>query len=167
MRTSGLVFALGLSLMTAGCTAEGPDPETSTSAPAITDRTPDPMLSTTSGPGADLVGRFEVQIPVDAGPRDYATGTTTFEDGVPVAYEVASGDIVDYIAERFGLEGDPPANEGFSYLNTINQVRRGGYPWTLHPGDILNLSAYHITSIGSINGEVLAEEPPDPMPPQR
>ncbi|MFC5503120.1 hypothetical protein ACFPJ4_12795 [Lysinimonas soli] len=116
--------------------------------------------------GTDMVGKYHVEIPVDNGPENYATGTVTLDSaGHPAAYVVASGDVIDYIADRFGFFS--PSGEGFDYLNTINQVRRGGYPWTIYAGDTLNLSAYTILNVGSIDGKVLNEAPPDPMPAQR
>ena len=47
-----------------------------------------------------------------------------------MSYHVVAGDLTDYIADRFGFFD--PANadasgSGTDYLNTINQVRRGGY----------------------------------------
>jgi hypothetical protein len=108
-----------------------------------------------------LVGQWTVEIPIDNGPSAYAMGTTTTDrNGVPVAYVVAPGDDISYITDRFGFESH-------DYLDTINQVRRGGYPFPLYAGDTLNLSAFTVTSVGSINGRVLDDPPPDPLPPQR
>jgi hypothetical protein len=113
-----------------------------------------------------MVGQYQVEIPVDKGPENYATGTVTLDaDGHPATYVVAPGDVIDYIAHRFGFYAS--SGEGFDYLNTVNQVRRGGYPWTIYAGDTLNLSAYTITTIGTINGKVLNEAPPNPMPAQK
>ena len=67
-------------------------------------------------------------------------------------------DGTEFVAERLGLPS--------AYLVTINQVRRGttGVLWE---GDILNLDAHTITSVGTINGSVLSEAAPEPMPQQR
>ncbi|TPW75761.1 hypothetical protein [Schumannella soli] len=102
-----------------------------------------------------------MRIPVDGGSREYATGTVSYApDGTPAAYRAASGDLIDYVAERFGFPD-------YAYLNMINQVRRGGYPWPLYAGDTLNLSAYHVTSVGDVQGQVKNEAPPSPLPAQR
>jgi len=118
-----------------------------------------------------MVGPYPVEVAVDNGPEPYAEGTVTRDAaGVPIAYLTASGDIMDYIAERFGFfDPDLPGqyNSGLGYINTINEVRRGGYPWTLYAGDVLNLSPYRITAVGSQNGVVKHESPPTPMPPQQ
>ncbi len=109
-----------------------------------------------------MIGSFQVELPVDNGPRNYATGTVTVDaDGRPASYTVAPGDQSEYIAERFGF-----LVRGIEYLNVINQVRRGGYPWALYAGDTLNLSAYTVLSVGTINGKVLNDPPPNPLPPQ-
>ncbi|TPW73058.1 hypothetical protein FJ658_07365 [Schumannella sp. 10F1B-5-1] len=109
----------------------------------------------------DRIGSYAVRLPVDAGSREYATGAVTLDSaGRPASYTVASGDLVDYIAERFGFPD-------FGYLNTLNRVRRGGYPWPIYPGDTLNLSAYTVTTVGDIQGVVRNEAPPSPLPQQR
>lgn len=136
---------------------------------------PDPSLTTTIPPitpahvraavGADKVDKFQVEVPVDNGAENYATGTVTMDSsGRPAAYVVASGDVIDFIAHRFGFFSD--SGQGFEYLNAINQVRRGGYPWTIYAGDTINLSAYTVLTVGSVNGKVLNEAPPVPLPPQ-
>ncbi len=107
----------------------------------------------------DHVHYFLVRVPTDSGPREYAQGTAVLDaEGVPIAYEVAPGEILDYVEERFGL---PPI-----YLVVLNQVRRG-YTGMLYAGDTINLDAQTILTVGDINGEVLAEPAPDPLPPQR
>jgi hypothetical protein len=120
--------------------------------------------------GEGMVSRYRVEIPVDNGPEPHAMGTvTTDAHGVPASYRAAPDDLTDFIAERFGFferQDDPSYNSGINYLNTINQVRRGGYPWTLYAGDTLNLSAFTITSVGDQDGVVKHEPAPDPMPPQ-
>ena len=145
-----------------------PQPTTSRTPTATQLQTPTPRdLRASVAPGN--VGCFPVEVPLDNGPRKYAMGTaTTDSSGVPISYKVASGDVIDYIADRFGFFNPcPRAGLGFAYLNTINQVRRGGYPWPLYAGDTLNLSAYKITSVGTINGQVKHEAAPDPMPQQK
>jgi hypothetical protein len=97
-------------------------------------------------------------VPRDSGPREYAIGEVQYdESGTPSFYIVGSGDLIEFVAERLGLHS--------AYLVTINQVRRGttGVLWE---GDVLNLNPQTITSVGTINGSVLSEAPPDPMPPQ-
>ena len=85
--------------------------------------------------------------------------------GAIVAYRAVSGDLLDFVGERFGLTHD-------SYIVTINQIRRGG-PDTpdgnpiLYAGDVVNLSAFTMTKYGSVNGLVHDDPPPDPMPPQQ
>jgi hypothetical protein len=107
-----------------------------------------------------MVGTDQVEIPVDNGPENYAEGTVTVDAaGHPASYIVARGDVIDYIAHRFGFRS-------FDYLNTINQVRRGGYPWPLYRGDTLNLSANTILTVGTSDGKVLNGPPPSPLPPQ-
>jgi hypothetical protein len=85
--------------------------------------------------------------------------------GRPASYVVASGDVVDYVAHRFSFFS--PSGEGFDYLNTINQVRRGGYPWTISARDALNLSAHTILTVANIERKALNESPPNPLPAQR
>jgi len=162
------VAALSLTVIVAlsACALDGvPGPSAS---PSIeSSHEPAPPVTPTPRPPLVSIGGFPAQVPVDGGPREYAMGTVTLDDeGVPMAYLVASGDLVDFIAERFGFEG-LGGGSPISYVNIINQVRRGKDAGFLYAGDVLNLSPYTITSIGSINGEVLDDEPPDPMPPQR
>ena len=68
-----------------------------------------------------------------------------------------SDDSLEFVADRLGL--------GLAYLYTINSVRRDGPQ--LFIGDSINLSAFHITSIGDQNGVVSDNSPPSPMPQQR
>ena len=125
---------------------------TSTRIPAGTD---------TYGPSARVGEYLEPIIPVDHGPRKYATGTVTNDVlGRPLSYTVAPEDVIDYVQERLGFGYDG------HYLVTINQVRRGDTA-TLYVGDTLNLSPFHVTSIGNINGRVLDEKAPKPLPPQQ
>jgi len=146
---------------------------------AVPHATPTPSPSPTSTKAlarkdpSVWIGRYPIEIPVDNGPERYAMGTVTTDgDGVPVAYKVARGDIIDYIAERFGFWVG--LNEpGFDYLNTINQVRRGTVVggsdenFALYAGDTLNLSPYTVTTVGDENGRVIPGPLPTPLPPQR
>ncbi len=146
----------------AGLTVNKPLPTPST-AP---DSTPTATPASHASLGSGMVGKYQVEIPIDNGPENYATGTVTLDaNGHPASYVVAPGDVIDYIAHRFGFFSTSGA--AFDYLNTINQVRRGGYPWTIYAGDTLNLDASTITTVGTINGKVLNETPPNPMPPQK
>ena len=145
-----------------GLTVDKPLPPSPSPSGSPSTASADGRASAASG----AVGAFQVEIPVDKGPENFATGTVTLDaEGHPASYLVAPGDVIDYIAHRFGFYA--PSGEGFDYLNTINQVRRGGYPWTIYAGDTLNLSASTITTVGTINGTVLNGAPPDPMPPQK
>jgi hypothetical protein len=140
---------------------------------ASTDAPVTPRATPTPNPSVGMIGAFQIEIPVDSGSRQFATGkVTTDRNGVPSSYTVASGDVIDYVAARFGFF-DPSSGEGFNYLNTINQVRRGTYPnapdgnFALFAGDILNLSAYTMGSVGSENGHVIPGPMPSPAPAQR
>ena len=138
----------------AGFTVDKPLPTAS----SIRAGLPAPYRIATAGDGN--VGQYPVEIPVDNGPGNYAHGTVTLDaNGHPASYVVAKGDVIDYVARRFGFST-------FDYLNTINQVRRGGYPWSLYAGDTLNLSATTILTVGTSDGKVLNGPPPKPLPPQ-
>ncbi|WP_167043856.1 MULTISPECIES: hypothetical protein [unclassified Salinibacterium] len=101
---------------------------------------------------------WKQQIPSDGGPREFANGTpTNNENGTPVAYVVAPGDVGAIVAERFCVN--------LAYLSTLNSVRRSGV-WNLHPGDTLNLDAHTILSVGDEAGAVLENMSPSPIPPQ-
>lgn len=89
---------------------------------------------------------YPVQIPRDDGPMKYAEGTAITEGTKVVAYEVAPGDIYDYIAKRFHLTND-------GYLLVLNEERRGEAA-PLYEGDVLNLSAYTLDKYGTVNGRV-------------
>ncbi|KQQ20589.1 hypothetical protein ASF48_08160 [Rathayibacter sp. Leaf299] len=92
------------------------------------------------------VGLEPQQRPDDRGSREYATGEPILgPDGVPVAYVVGSGDIPEYIADRFCLE--------VSYLDRINEPRRGSSA-ELFEGDTLNLDAATATTVGDVNGVI-------------
>jgi hypothetical protein len=138
----------------AGMVVDKPLPTAS----SIQNGLPAPYKIATAGDGN--VGQYPVEIPVDNGPGNYARGTVTLDaTGHPASYLVAKGDVIDYVARRFGFSS-------FGYLNTINQVRRGGYPWSLYAGDTLNLSASTILKVGTSDGKVLNGPPPNPLPPQ-
>lgn len=92
------------------------------------------------------VGLEPQQRPDDRGSREYATGEPILgPDGVPVAYVVGSGDVPEYIADRFCLE--------VSYLDRINEPRRGSSA-ELFEGDTLNLDAATATTVGDVNGVI-------------
>jgi hypothetical protein len=113
-----------------------------------------------------MVGPYPIIIPTDNGPDDGATGTVELgPDGTPEAYVLGDGDRRAQVLQRFGLINDF-ATQQLDYLDTINQVRRGTRP-SFDYGDTINLSAYTITSIGDVDGDVLDDPPPDPLPPQR
>ena len=100
---------------------------------------------------------WALQIPVDGGPQEYAMGVATLDaDGVPASYEVVSGDNPEFVAERFCIN--------LAYLYAINSVRRGDQ--TLFVGDIVNLNAHTILTVGDQNGIATAGPAPDPIPPQ-
>ena len=108
---------------------------------------------------SEAVAGWRPQVPVDGGPRKFATGTAVLDvNGTPVAYTVAGGDVGASIADRFCVN--------LSYLNAINGVRRNGAT-NLHPGDTLNLDAHTIFSVGDEQGVVLQNRAPWPIPPQR
>jgi hypothetical protein len=99
---------------------------------------------------------YRVEVPsADSGPAQYATGTPIMEGSKVVAYKVASGDIYDFVVKRFGLSND-------GYVIAVNAIRRGNV--NLYAGDVLNLSAYTMRKYGSVNGKVMRNPDPDPMP---
>ncbi|HEX4401488.1 MAG TPA: hypothetical protein VHZ98_09195 [Galbitalea sp.] len=100
---------------------------------------------------------WQVEIPSDGPARLYAEGSPIFEGTQLVAYKVAPGDILDFICDRFHL-----SNNG--YIVGVNQIRRGSA--LIYAGDVLNLSAYTMHKYGSINGKVLDNPDPIPMPSQ-
>lgn len=102
----------------------------------------------------------EAQQPVDCGPIPYATGTARLdENGTPVAYIAAPGDIWEFIAKRFDL--------GTAYLTGINAVRRD-VPSVVYAGDTINLDPATILTVGDEDGVVARHEDrlPDPHLPQ-
>lgn len=119
----------------------------------------DPYADGAPGSLATL-GGLPMRIPVDLGPREYASGRAILdEQGVPVAYVAASGDIQEFVADRFCL--------GLAYLHNLNSVRRDIADGVgLFAGDTLNLNPYTVVSVGDQNGRVADNPPPDPLPPQ-
>ena len=172
-------------LLLSGCVQGSPAKSTSLGSPRVESSSqspsisavPTPMPTPTATRGAariapGMVGRFPVEIPVDLGPREYATGTVMLDsEGVPASYRVSSGDVIDYVAERFGFYDPSGDQEPFAYLNTINQVRRGTYDGAPDSNfqlyAVLNLSPYTIATIGNENGKVLSGPMPSPAPPQK
>ncbi|MFT4284459.1 MAG: hypothetical protein QM598_06465 [Protaetiibacter sp.] len=153
LRVAGICAAIPL---LAACTSPDASPLPIASPAASPIET---SLPTSSSPSAEMVGAYEIQTPTDLGPSEYANGVVILDgSGTPVAYEVASGDIFDFVADRLGIDGN--------YIATINQVRRG-YTSVLFAGDTLNLDPHTITSVGTFNGRVLDEPTPEPMPPQK
>lgn len=71
-------------------------------------------------------------VAVDGGATGGARGEAVVEDGAPVAYAVAAGDLIDEVAARFGLTADDVL-----YLNPARTPPSGMR--TLHPGEVLNL----------------------------
>jgi hypothetical protein len=84
----------------------------------------------------------------------------TAEDGSPIAYIVAAGDDLQWIATRFCLRPD--------WLADINSVRRDATQ-DLYVGDTLNLDAHTIFTVGDQNGRALSRAVPEGwiLPPQR
>jgi hypothetical protein len=117
-----------------------------------------PWVFTTEDDPEQVRG-WRPQIAVDGGVRDYATGEAVLNaDGVPVAYTVGSGDVIDFVRERFCLNSH--------YLYAINHVRRDSRS-ALFVGDTLNLDAHTILTVGSQNGVIYDNKPPSVIPPQR
>lgn len=107
----------------------------------------------------EQLGGMSLLVPIDRGPMPFAEGTATFDDvGVPVSYEVASGDSWEGVSARFCV--------GPIWLTWINSVRRSGQD--LFVGDVLNLDAHTIFTVGDQNGVVHDNPaPPFKLPPQR
>lgn len=163
----------------AGSTPASPEPVLEQAAPTATatggaeaqaSSDPTPSVDSTCGPvelyepwsserpSVSSLGGSRLRIPSDRGAREHANGEVVSDDvGRPVAYIVAPDDVWTVVAERLCLHVD--------YINSLNQVRRNSAA-TLYAGDTLNLSPYTVTSVGSENGEVHDNPPPDPMPAQ-
>jgi hypothetical protein len=113
----------------------------------------------TSPDDPEQIGGWKLQVAVDGGSREFATGKPILDAaGTPVAYVVAPGDVGAVVSERFC--------QNLAYLNAINGTRRDG-AMTLFAGDTLNLDAHTILTVGDQNGVVYSHPAPDPMPPQR
>lgn len=104
----------------------------------------------------DLPGSVPCLLPwgpdalVDHGPTTFAHGETILDvRGVPVAYLVAHGDAPLSVAERFGLD--------LGWLLSLNCARRSSI--ALYDGDVLNLSMYTVTTVGSQNGGTHGSRP--------
>ncbi len=153
MRQRLLILPL-VALALVGCADQVPPAQPSspdTSAAAT------PVESSSPTPGVGKVGAYQVRIPVDGGPRQYAMGTVQLDgQGIPASYQVVADDLATEVAARFGF---PDAG----YLVTINAVRRGT-TLVLYVGDTLNLSASTIASVGDVNGQVLSEAMPVTAP---
>lgn len=160
-------------LLLAGCTnaesldaaSSAPPSDAPTSAsPTDTSPTSEPTTpspSSTSDAGYEVAGSL-VDPPVDQGSGEQASGVANYVDEALLSYAVVAGDEFEAIAHRFDLE--------VAYLITINGVRRGGEdeaPTYLYAGDTINLSAFHILSIGDQGGVTYENPPPSPLPPQR
>ena len=130
---SGAVAPAAGGTPTSAASSNAPEPTLSGCVPAeFADRSP--------------LGLEPQQRPDDRGSREYATGEPILgPDGVPVAYVVGSGDIPEYIADRFCIE--------VSYLDRINAPRRGSSA-ELFEGDTLNLDAATATTVGDVNGVI-------------
>lgn len=177
----GTTLAIGImALVLTGCTPPAdPSAESTPSAPAasIADSgraapaspaaaTPaecDPATSThpvTDPDDPEQLGGRSLAVPRDGGVTALASGEAILnDDGVPVAYRVASGDALFTIAARFCLTED--------WLQLINHARRDNA--SLYPGDTLNLDAHTIFSVGDENGVVAHNTFTDgyKLPPQR
>lgn len=144
--------------------ATSPSPSPSITETATFLRDPDSApWGVTLVPDQSLLGHltniaFPVQVPRDSGPIEYAEGTAIVRGSKVVAYEVAPGDVYDYIAERFHLTND-------GYLIVLNEVRRGEAA-PLYAGDELNLSASTLHDYGTVNGRVVRGPEPFEAPPQ-
>ena len=173
-----LVAAAGVAVTLAGCTpapifdavppTRSPSPF---SLPSPSATVQDPAVAIDPGP-CDAVGsRFPADAgqveqlsgwtlltPIDLGPRPYANGTAEYDaNSVPVAYTVSSHDTIESIGARFCLSPQ--------YLFLMNLVRRDDS--SLYVGDVLNLDAHSILSVGDQNGVVFDNPPPPPpLPPQ-
>lgn len=117
----------------------------------------------------ERIGGFGIPRLGDRGPIPGATGEVTLgPDGQPISYVAAAGDTYTGLTERFCLTPMDP------YIEMVNSVRRNsGFsgdnmpPFTLYAGDVINLDAHTVTSVGSENGRVLALTPTIYLPPQR
>ncbi len=108
----------------------------------------------------EQLGGMTLLTPQDTGPMPYAHGAATLDGaGVPVAYTVAANDNVESISSRFCVDE--------IWLHWVNAVRRNGTE--LYAGDVINLDAHTILSVGDQNGVVYQNALPAGfvIPPQR
>ena len=108
----------------------------------------------------EQLGGASLAVPVDRGPMPHAAGEAILDDqGVLVAYRVAPNDVISTIGARFCV--------GEQWLHWVNYVRRDGD--ALYAGDVLNLDAHTILSVGDQNGVVHDNALPEGfvIPPQR
>lgn len=166
---SALVAGTLLALTLAGCDADS-TPSAPSALPPASSATPSEGWAAPSdlapsdvpseepqATGVGRVGNWPIMVPADGGAVPGADGPVIVDnDGVPQAYEVVSGDNMELISRRFGLE--------YGYLIAINQVRRDSLE--VFVGDTLNLDATRITSLGDQNGQVYKNHSPYPIPPQ-
>jgi len=122
-------------------------------------------LEPVSASEPEQINGFAIPTLRDSGPRVSATGRAIIDEaGVPVAYEVADGDVLDVVTARFCAPHS-------RYLTWINSVRmeplEGSDSIPLWPGDIVNLDAHTIASVGSQQGRVADRDPGFAIPPQQ
>lgn len=141
-----------------------PTPTTTSDAGSVGDSGPCdaavPALPVADGTEIEQLGGVTLAVPADRGPMLNAAGEAVFDDeGVPVAYRVAAGDVLSAVSARFCVEE--------VWLHWVNAVRRDGD--ALYAGDTLNLDAHTIFSIGDQNGVVHDNPLPEgfAIPPQR
>lgn len=184
-RRTTTTFAIGvLALALAACTPPAEpeaerNPPSATSAEAVRSpmpaRTADAPLPAPSAHPCDAtppdypvkdptdpeqLGGRTLAVPLDRGVFTTASGDAVLnDDGVPVAYHVASGDVFSTIAARFCLSED--------WLLLINHARRDND--ALYAGDTLNLDPHTIFTVGDQNGAVSHNAFPEgyALPPQR
>ncbi|MBN9154552.1 MAG: hypothetical protein J0J05_11265 [Microbacterium sp.] len=83
----------------------------------------------------------------DLGPREFATGTATFnKEGRPAAYTVAPGDVDIAITQRFCIT----IEELYGTLNSVRFCHENRQ--VLQPGDVLNLDPATVDSVGKHSG---------------
>ena len=142
-------------LMACGMVTPSPIPSIPSSTPdASATRKPRPVDTLPPLDGGNSVGGSRIIAPVDGGAIEHATGTANYVDGTLLSYTVASDDNLEHVATRFSLS--------YLLLMSINAVRRD--TTELFIGDTVNLSAFHMFSIGDQNGVVFDNQPPFPYP---
>ena len=181
-RALSTVAVVGLAVFLAACTAPlSPDSDAQTHRPTATlAPSPTPAITADARPLDDpgpreaavpaypvaddteteQLGGATLAVPFDRGPMPHAAGEAVLNDqGVPVAYRVATDDVISTVGARFCV--------GEQWLHWVNYVRRDGD--TLYVGDTLNLDAHTIFSVGDQNGVVHDNELPEGfvIPPQR